>query len=70
MLLLHLLHAFQDTRFVRLIRPGDVLTATVRSEAARETRNGVLLTFGVETRGTAGAEVAQSWFEAFSGLRC
>lgn len=63
--LLHLLHAFQDTRFVRLICPGDVLTTTVRLEAARETRSGVLLTFGFETRGVGGEEVAQSWFGAF-----
>ena len=63
--LLHLLHAFQDTQFGRLIRPGDVLTTTARLEAARETRSGVLLTFGIETRGAAGEEVAQSWFGAF-----
>lgn len=63
--LLHLLHAFQDTRFARLVRPGDVLVTSVRLEAARETRNGALLTFGLDTRLTSSEEVAQSWFGAF-----
>ena len=61
----YLVHAFQDTTFHRLIRPGDRLRTTGRVVQVKQTRPGALVVNLIETRDDrTGQSVARTWFGA------
>lgn len=64
------IHVLQDSRFHRVIRPGDRLVTEGRLVHARATSAGALVTNKLETRDAAtGVPVVTSWFGAiFLGL--
>ncbi|MEE7462843.1 hypothetical protein MFUR16E_17110 [Methylobacterium fujisawaense] len=61
-----LLHAFQDTRFDRPLRVGDLLRIEATLASVRATRSGALTTLRLVTRERkTGRPVAESWFGSF-----
>ncbi len=61
----YLVHAFQDTRFHKLIRPGDRLRTAGRVVQVKETPPGALVVNLIETRDArSGHPVAETWFGA------
>ena len=59
------IHVLQDSRFHRLVRPGDRLRTTGRVIQVRQTSAGALMVSRLETTDTkTGAPVITSWFGA------